>query len=139
MHKDTLSSLPNREHRETQLAITLLLVSIVFLITWLPFKVLNFIYTFDKDHAKTLSYHYVLASKLLHYFNSLVNPLIYAFRIPDFKRGLKNLFCCSGSEEPDPNKGANGAWTVKRISGPQSATNPDNAVSMTTVSQAPDY
>jgi hypothetical protein len=114
------------------------MVSIVFLVTWLPFQVINYIYHFNFQYASKLSYHYVFSTKLLHYFNSLVNPFIYTYRMPEFRKGLKDLFCCSSSE-PAPDKAANGAWHVKGIDGPANDANADddNEMSLTTVSQVP--
>ena len=96
---------------EVKLAFTLFLLSIIFFVTWLPFTVINIV--FHSDRETTLScgqgnwvciYHVIYFTKFLHYFNSLVNPIIYACGISEFRRGAKRILCCCcyGSNEPAP-------------------------------------
>jgi len=93
---------------EKRMAVTLLILTVIFIVTWLPFKVINYI--FRMDPKATLScaendfacvFHAVYATKLLHYFNSIVNPIIYALRVEDFRKGVRRLFCgCCGESLP---------------------------------------
>ncbi|KAL9979689.1 hypothetical protein ACROYT_G017389 [Oculina patagonica] len=81
--------------RERKLTMTLLIVSFVSLLLWLPYLVISFIF-FSTDIFISLS---PLAIQRLNdalvfsfYANSLVNPIIYATRIPEFRRALVALF-----------------------------------------------
>ena len=79
--------------RERKLILTLAIVTGVFLITWLPFHVLNiFVFFCSKCRPNKLSVflNLIRAVKLLHYSNSFMNLIIYSFRFPDFRRTL----CC---------------------------------------------
>lgn len=48
---------------------------------------------FDGDDMESLYLKVYYIAVILNYFNSLVNPIIYALRIPDFKQHL--TVCCS--------------------------------------------
>lgn len=103
-----LSSRSKSDDFEKRMAVTLLILTVIFIVTWLPFKVINYI--FHLDPAATLScaendfaclYHAVYATKLLHYFNSIVNPIVYALRVKDFRKGVRRVFCgCCGESLP---------------------------------------
>lgn len=69
-------------NKEAKLAATLFLVIVLFVVAWLPFMVINIVaYLCRKCISSKLS----LATKLLHYSNSAVNPIVYAWRLADFR------------------------------------------------------
>ena len=81
--------------REKKLTMTLFIVTFVSLLTWLPFVIIGFLY-FATDIFSSVS---IITSKrlnlvliVLYYANSLVNPILYAARMPDFRRTLVALF-----------------------------------------------
>lgn len=77
-------SVVNRHNEaDRRLARTLVLVTIVSLIAWLPFHLITYVMNLCKtcERIPTIA---VYLSKILHYGNSLVNPILYCFRIPDF-------------------------------------------------------
>ena len=78
--------------KDRKLAMTLLIVTAIFMITWLPFYVINITYAFCSETCQQTPFNVVFFSKLLHYSNSFVNPIIYAFKIPEFRRALLTLF-----------------------------------------------
>ena len=66
---------------------TLLLVSILSLLSWLPLSiVIFFIVSVDYISPGTLIIYYFTV--LLNYSNSFINPVVYALRIPEFKKAL---------------------------------------------------
>ena len=78
--------------RERSLVEMLFLLTVIFVCTWLPFHVLNFIFHFCKSpncHPSSISLVYF--SKLLHYSNSFLNPVVYCYRNSEFRRCLKRL------------------------------------------------
>ena len=77
--------------REKRLAEMLFLVTLVFTFTWLPFHVLNFIFYFCSSQVCQPSSSLVQFSKLLHYSNSFLNPIIYSYRNSEFRKGFKML------------------------------------------------
>ncbi|XP_031562694.1 adenosine receptor A3-like [Actinia tenebrosa] len=82
----------SRQHElDRKLARTLVLVTVVSLIAWIPFQLIYYIGNLCKTCAfipNTPLYF----SKMLHYGNSLVNPVVYCFRIPEFyKKTLRIL------------------------------------------------
>ncbi|XP_068743320.1 neuropeptide Y receptor type 1-like [Montipora capricornis] len=68
----------------------LLLVSVLALICWLPLVVINCLYYGHEISASWLGLALEIAN-ILNYINSCVNPVIYAFKIPEFKRALRFL------------------------------------------------
>ncbi|KAK3698959.1 hypothetical protein QZH41_003110 [Actinostola sp. cb2023] len=80
--------------KNRKLAVTLSIVTLIFVVTWLPFYMLNMAHRFcDKDKCvDTVDYNVVLFSKLLQYCNSFINPIIYSFKIPDFRVALLRMF-----------------------------------------------
>lgn len=86
----------NDHKTEHKLAVTLAIITIIFIFTWMPFHILNIIMFFCVD-CRSFPIKYVNFFKLLHYSNSLINPLVYSSRFPEFKRTLKTMFCCQSS------------------------------------------
>ena len=68
----------------------LLFVSMLALICWLPLVVTNYLYYVHEISASWVGLASVIAN-ILNYINSCVNPVIYAFKIPEFKRALRFL------------------------------------------------
>ena len=74
--------------RETKLAKTLFLITGASFLTWLPFQIINmWPLLFFKIHSSGIFY----IIKLLHFSNSLVNVIIYPFRITEFKGALLKM------------------------------------------------
>ena len=75
--------------RERKLTMTLLIVTVVSLLLYLPKSIGTFLF-FSTDTFTSLPFLTVfrinVAFILLYYANSLVNPLVYAIRMPDFKK-----------------------------------------------------
>ena len=78
--------------RNRKLTISLLILTVVSLVTWMPFVIYNVMFLFRENFALTLRVLYFF--KLFHYVNSLVNPIIYAFRIPKFRKAAIDLLHC---------------------------------------------
>ena len=81
--------------RQRKLTVTLLLMTVVSLLMWLPYVVTTFV-KFTTNSFKSISYQKELRLNLalivLFNANSLVNPILYAIRMPDFRRALLSLF-----------------------------------------------
>ncbi|XP_032219339.2 adenosine receptor A3 isoform X2 [Nematostella vectensis] len=83
-------------HRKTndqdrRLVLMLFLVTSLFILTWLPFHVLNTV-TFFCMSCRFIPYEVPYFIKLLHYGNSLINPVIYSYLVPEFKKTISQLF-----------------------------------------------
>ena len=78
--------------REQKLVLTLVIVTGVFFITWLPFHLLNIAMFFCIRCQTKVSINTIHAIKLLHYSNSFMNLIIYSCRFPDFRRTLCQFF-----------------------------------------------
>ena len=81
--------------RERKLTMTLFIVTFVSLLLWLPLLIFTFLY-FTTDifsSVSTITYdrsNFVVI--VLSDANSLVNPILYTARMPDFRRALVALF-----------------------------------------------
>ena len=85
--------------RQRKLTVTLFIMTIVSLLMWLPHAAIAiFIHSSASSWMSRLSpeesfrLHYSL--KVLFVMNSLVNPIVYAIRIPEFRKSLLALLKC---------------------------------------------
>ena len=85
--------------KETKIAATIAVITGLFVIAWLPFFVLNMIAEFCSPCLPPYTdiLRLVRFVKWMHYSNSMVNPLVYAYRNAEmrktFKRLLLSCFC----------------------------------------------
>ena len=91
-------------NRERKLSKTLFIVTIVSVILLLPIGILSiFVYVASGEWLETIShqtkFHLKYSVYCLFYANSLINPLLYAFKMPQFKRALFSLFRCRSRPE----------------------------------------
>lgn len=84
---------PLGHYKNKKLAKTLFIVSAASLLTWSPFVIITGIHYYSSiNFSETAIY----VTKLLHYINSLINTIIYASRMPEFRIALTELVCkCS--------------------------------------------
>ena len=76
--------------RNRRLTKTVLLVSILALLSWLPISILNVLIHITKISIPW-KFYYVM--NILNYSNSFVNPIVYVLRIPEFQQALRS--CCT--------------------------------------------
>jgi len=80
--------------RERKLTMTLLIVTVVSLLLCLPFVISIYV---DRVISQSLSFsvrfHLSEAFAVLFFANSLVNPILYTMRIPEYRSALLALFC----------------------------------------------
>ena len=82
--------------RQWKLTITLFIMTIVSLLMWLPYVVATFLYFQSSLKFLSLQESFRLESSLriLYFMNSLVNPIVYTLRMPEFRNALLLLFKC---------------------------------------------
>ena len=91
--------------RERKLTKTLFIVTIVSLILVMPFPIFSFLsFVTSGEMVETISHetweHLFYSLECLFYGNSRINPLLYAFKMPEFKRALFLLLRCGSRSEP---------------------------------------
>ena len=80
-------------NRQRKLTVTLFIMTIVSLLLWLPFVVYTFFLRSVLVRFSFLTHLRLrLSFSLLYRTNSLVNPIIYTIRMPEFRRALLILF-----------------------------------------------
>lgn len=77
--------------KDRNLAVAIAIVTAVFLMTWTPFHIMNILVNFKASLLDGIPYEVIYLAKFLHYGNSIVNPVIYCYKISEFRRALKNL------------------------------------------------
>ena len=85
-------NLPHRtaSKQEKKLAVTLSIITLVFVLTWVPFYIINIVIMFCHScYVLELIYF----AKFLHYSNSFANFVIYALKIRDFRKTVVKLLC----------------------------------------------
>ena len=99
-----------RVSRNKHLTKTLLFVSILALLSWIPLVILNcLIYIFDVQVPWRI---YDLVS-VINYSNSFANPVVYALRIPELREALV-LCCFRRSAVPDMVNNSRRSMTTSR-------------------------
>ena len=82
----------NREAQNRRLTKTLLLISAVEILSWLPLTISNLlVIAFEVPFPLAI----LFTSVDVNYTNFVLNPIIYALRFPEFKQALD--FCCHRS------------------------------------------
>ena len=77
----------NRAFLNKRLTLTRLLVSTISLLLWLSLFIVNcLIYILKIKTPKVYLFYYVIV--LLNFSNSLINPVVYSLRIPEFRQML---------------------------------------------------
>ena len=80
-------------NRQRKLTVTLFIMTIVSLLLWLPFVVHTLVLGSVLVRFSFLTHlRWRLSFSLLYHTNSLVNPIIYTIRMPEFRRALLILF-----------------------------------------------
>ncbi|XP_022804003.1 adenosine receptor A3-like [Stylophora pistillata] len=94
----------NHIKREVKLAKTLALITATSLLTWLPFQIINILFTLKVMGYFNYRELTVFIVKLLQFSNSLVNVMVYSFRIPEFRSALLHIlpFRVRSSAEVSP-------------------------------------
>ena len=81
--------------RQRKLTVTLFITTLVSLLLWLPYNIFLLV-AWSTDIFNSLSFPEVFnlyySLLFLFYANSLVNPILYTIRMPDFKKALLSLF-----------------------------------------------
>ena len=78
----------NRNLQNERLTKTLVFVSILALLCWLPVV----IYTGLDGQGVVIPRRYFIIVRFLNYCNAFINPVVYALRIPEFRQAL--ALCC---------------------------------------------
>ena len=79
----------NRDLQNKRLTTTLLFVSILALLSWLPYIISNtLLFLTDLN----IPLRYLVAINFVNYSSAFINPIIYAFRIPEFRQALARSF-----------------------------------------------
>ena len=79
--------------KERKLTKTLFIVTLVSLLMWLPFTIYSLLLaTFQSFLPSRVILRLYHAFIVLFYANSLANPILYAIKMPDFKKALISLF-----------------------------------------------
>lgn len=91
----------NRASQNQRLTKTLLMISVLALLSWIPLTIMNILMTFPISIDGSIYYMAVLSN----ISNSIMNPIVYALRIPEFRQALG--LCCRGKETTTRNMKVN--------------------------------
>ena len=80
----------NTTVQEKKLAVTLSIITLVFVLTWIPFYIMNLIIMFCHS---CYVLHLTYFAKFLQYSNSFANFVIYALKIREFRKTVLKILC----------------------------------------------
>ena len=102
-----------KQRQEIRAAKTLAMIVTTFIVAWSPTAIFCFVIGLTEDR-RALHDGFLMASGIMLHMNSAIDPLIYAYRMNNVRKALKNLFKCgkttdnftnsSSSTESDSNK-----------------------------------
>ena len=107
----TEESIRNKVREERKVALTVSVVTVLFLLAWLPFFVVSMLgqfcmSCFPEGGGQTTLVTFV---KWMHYTNSAVNPLVYAFRDREMRSSFVKLIGIRKTERTDYRRRENNA------------------------------
>ena len=77
---------------ERKLSVTLFIVSAASILTLLPWAIIICI-SISSDRYLWIQFTPMKIASTFYHLNSILNPVIYAIRLTEFRRALKELFC----------------------------------------------
>ena len=87
----------NRRQPNKKLAKTLYIVTLLSVITWIPHGVTNVLRSMSR---KKEGYAYFIG-QICRLANSLVNLILYCYRMPEFRKTLRNIVAVKGKAKKD--------------------------------------
>ncbi|KAM5222161.1 galanin receptor type 1 [Ctenodactylus gundi] len=94
LHKKLKNMSKKSETSKKKTAQTILVVVVVFGISWLPHHIIHLWAEFGTFPLTPASFFFRIAAHCLAYSNSSVNPIIYAFLSENFRKAYKQVFKC---------------------------------------------
>ena len=87
-------------NRGRKLTKTLFIVTVISLLLTLPIIIVHL--CFSLQSYTSIPFHLGFSSYFIFFVNSLVNPLLYTVRIPEFRRALLSVLHCRSQPQPAP-------------------------------------
>ena len=88
-------------NRQRKLTVTLFITTLVSLLLLLPYVIYIFV-SLSVIRSLVTFFRLLLSLTLVYHTNSLVNPIIYTIRMPEFRRALLISFKCQGQNDVIP-------------------------------------
>ena len=79
----------NASEKSLKLTFTVLIVIGLFIMAWLPFFTVRFI--LDNCKRYCIPWRVFFLTKLLHFSNSGINPIVYGLRIPEYRKFITQV------------------------------------------------
>ncbi|KAG5271296.1 hypothetical protein AALO_G00178150 [Alosa alosa] len=99
LHKKLRNMSKKSEASKKKTAQTVLVVVVVFCLSWLPHHVVHLWVEFGNFPLNQASFVFRVMAHCLAYSNSSVNPIIYAFLSENFRKAYKQVFRCQITSE----------------------------------------
>ncbi|XP_023250577.1 galanin receptor type 1-like [Seriola lalandi dorsalis] len=99
LHKKLRNISKKSELSKKKTAQTVLVVVVVFCLSWLPHHIVHLWVEFGSFPLNQASFVFRMVAHCLAYSNSSVNPVIYAFLSENFRNSYKQVFWCRAPSE----------------------------------------
>ncbi|MCI4390602.1 hypothetical protein PGIGA_G00124420 [Pangasianodon gigas] len=97
LHKKLKNMSKKSEASKRKTAQTVLVVVVVFCLSWLPHHIVHLWVEFGSFPLNQASFMFRVIAHCLAYSNSSVNPIIYAFLSENFRKAYKQVFKCQSN------------------------------------------
>ncbi|NXJ66818.1 AA2BR protein, partial [Rostratula benghalensis] len=107
--------------KEVHAAKSLAIIVGLFALCWLPLHILNCITHFHEEFARSKPEWVMYVAIILSHANSVINPIIYAYRIRDFRytfRKIISKILCKTDDFPKGTTDNNQHLTVSNVNSP---------------------
>ncbi|XP_034401326.1 galanin receptor type 1 [Cyclopterus lumpus] len=94
LHKKLKNVSKKSEQSKKKTAQTVLVVVVVFCLSWLPHHIVHLWVEFGSFPLNQASFVFRMVAHCLAYSNSSINPIIYAFLSENFRNTFKQVFWC---------------------------------------------
>ena len=114
------ASIQRTQKQEKQLAMTLFIATVLSLMTWLPFIINHEFELSSSLPPGPVQHNFELLTELIQLTNSLINPIVYIFRMKEFREALLQLlFKCSRVRQriyPSCNHHGHATLSIQKLS-----------------------
>ena len=96
-----------KQRQEIRAANTLAMIVGTFIVAWSPTVIICFVISITEN--RSVHHGFLMVGGMMVHMNSAIDPLIYAYRMNNVRKALKNFFKCGKTTDSAQNSSSSGA------------------------------